>query len=95
MPCIRRHSPCSDGKACAVASDCLSMVCTGGACATPGCHDGVKNGTETDVDCGGGPPTNAPACMPGKSCNVDGDCTAACNYAFHVYGSMDNVNSAY
>ena len=21
--------------------------------------------------------------------------TAACNYAFHVYGSMDNVNSAY
>ncbi len=40
--------------------------------------DNIKNGTETDVDCGG---SGAPKCAVGKSCLVDGDCTVACNYA--------------
>jgi hypothetical protein len=40
--------------------------------------DGVKNGTETDVDCGG---PSAPKCREGKSCLVDGDCEVACSYA--------------
>lgn len=40
--------------------------------------DGVKDGSETDVDCGG---PNAPPCAEGKSCLVDSDCTVACNYA--------------
>jgi hypothetical protein len=40
--------------------------------------DGIRNGTETDVDCGG---PNAPKCAEGKSCLVDTDCDAACNYA--------------
>ncbi len=38
----------------------------------------VKDGSETDVDCGG---TGAPKCTEGKSCLVDTDCDAACNYA--------------
>jgi hypothetical protein len=33
--------------------------------------DGMKDGTETDVDCGGGA---APACADGKSCAVASDC---------------------
>jgi hypothetical protein len=40
--------------------------------------DGVQNGTETDVDCGG---PSAPKCGDGKRCVADADCTGACNYA--------------
>jgi hypothetical protein len=51
-------------------------VCSGGACAVPRYADGVKNGTETDIDCGGA--VGAPTCADGKVC-VDGarDCTSA------------------
>src|SRR5580704_2994827 len=42
----------------------------------PTCTDGIKNGMETDVDCGG--PTCAP-CAAGKACTVAVDCsTGAC-----------------
>ncbi len=40
---------------------------------TGSCTDGIKNGQETDVNCGG------PDCKPcddGKSCSIDTDCTA-------------------
>lgn len=40
--------------------------------------DGLANGSETDVDCGG---PNAPKCADGKSCLADSDCNVACNYA--------------
>lgn len=43
---------------------------TMGLCA---CQDGVKNGTETDVDCGGGA---CSACGGGKTCLVESDCAA-------------------
>ena len=33
-------------------SDCPGMDCTLGSC-VPNCHDGIQNGTETHVDCGG------------------------------------------
>ena len=39
------------------------------------CSDGIKNLDETDVDCGG----HCPACVQGKSCNLNRDClTALC-----------------
>lgn len=38
------------------------------------CSDGVKNGTETDVDCGGGCPR---ACDLGASCSESADCGVA------------------
>ena len=40
------------------------------------CLDGVKDGDETDVDCGGG--TCGLRCAPGKSCLVTVDCTGSC-----------------
>ncbi|MDB4938472.1 MAG: hypothetical protein JWP87_5444 [Labilithrix sp.] len=49
-----------------------------GTRATAVSTDGLKNGSETDVDCGGG---SAPPCAEGKSCLADGDCTVACSYA--------------
>ena len=37
------------------------------------CTDGVVDGNETDVDCGGG---TCPKCASGKKCKVNGDCTS-------------------
>ena len=41
---------------------------------SPKCDDGVKNGAETDTDCGG--PLCAP-CVPPSACKLDSDCTSA------------------
>ncbi len=49
-------------------------VCDGaGMCVGPSCTDGVKNGTETGIDCGG---SCATKCANGGGCTVDGDCTS-------------------
>ena len=37
---------------------------------SPTCEDGILNGDETDVDCGG----NCSACIFGKKCDLDSDC---------------------
>ena len=38
------------------------------------CQDGVKNGSESDVDCGGG---TCPRCAVGKTCTGRADCASA------------------
>lgn len=49
---------------------------TGGAPAVDPCSDGKRNGTETDVDCGG----ECEPCAEGKSCKAGGDCAGGqCN----------------
>ena len=40
------------------------------ACKNATCSDAIKNGTETDVDCGGG----CPKCDVGAACGGQGDC---------------------
>jgi hypothetical protein len=65
-------TPCVNGSHCATSADCTSGVCVGGFCATPVCSDGVQNGVETAVDCGGG---SCPPCAVGLTCNVGSDCT--------------------
>ena len=42
-----------------------------GKCTTPACNDGVRNGAETDVDCGGG---ECPGCDETRQCLRKGDC---------------------
>jgi hypothetical protein len=42
--------------------------------ARPNCNDGKKNGTETDVDCGGG---KCSRCGLDKTCNSRDDCISA------------------
>ncbi|MBX3224369.1 MAG: hypothetical protein KF795_27890 [Labilithrix sp.] len=70
--CPPSHQP---GARCAGPADCDSAVCgPDGTCAAPTSSDGVKNGSETDVDCGGGAPTNAPKCAAGKACREATDC---------------------
>jgi hypothetical protein len=56
-----------------VAGDCVSGVCVSNICQVPSCTDVVKNGDETDVDCGGTCPGK---CAAGKACSVPADCQA-------------------
>jgi len=57
---------------CTQTSDCApGLVCVDSTCVSTTCTNGVKDGTETDVDCGG----NCPPCDdPGEGCNDDSDC---------------------
>ncbi|MBX5483557.1 MAG: DUF1565 domain-containing protein, partial [Myxococcaceae bacterium] len=48
-------------------------VCLDGGCAEPDCADGVKNGAETDLDCGG---PCAP-CATGAGCQAPEDCQSS------------------
>ena len=66
---------CEIDETCEVDSDCVSMYCRGkdNVCAEPACDDGVQNGDETDVDCGG---SCGATCESGEMCVVDGDCVS-------------------
>ncbi|HPY19976.1 MAG TPA: hypothetical protein PLM08_19970, partial [Polyangiaceae bacterium] len=66
-------APCADGLKCLEGDDCKSGVCnaTAKTCSAPACDDKVKNGSETDVDCGGSCPNG---CAAGKACKENGDC---------------------
>lgn len=72
---------CSLGKACLADSDCFSGNCNSTLkCANPiataNCSDTLKNGQETDVDCGG----QCPSCENGKTCSTNFDCESGfCN----------------
>ncbi len=65
-------SPCALGRRCDADSDCAESDCNGGKCQAASCTDGEKNGTETDVDCGGG--EECAACGPDKVCTAPTDC---------------------
>jgi hypothetical protein len=64
---------CGTGFMCGAATDCTSGVCAAGTstCNAPGCGDGVLNGVETDVDCGGG---SCLGCVTGLDCSLPRDC---------------------
>jgi hypothetical protein len=56
---------------CAAASDCAAgQVCVSGTCYDP-CADHIKDGSETDIDCGGG---TCGKCQLGASCHFSIDC---------------------
>ena len=59
------------GGGCKATSDCAEGRCVEGVCAAPTPTDGIRNGTETDIDCGG---SNAPACATGRACAIGSDC---------------------
>lgn len=61
----------ASGEACSANADCRSGICQSNVCEAPVCSDGLKNGDETGVDCGG---PDCSACSDGRSCQADGDC---------------------
>jgi len=64
---------CTTGLLCTVDADCASNICDPPTmrCNAPGCGDGVLNGAETDLDCGGG---SCLGCDPGEACVLPRDC---------------------
>jgi cysteine-rich repeat protein len=56
---------------CVGAADCSSKVCMMNQCVPATCADAVKNGSETDTDCGGPDCAN---CLDGKACAASDDC---------------------
>lgn len=86
LRCGGACEPCPARGRCRVDRDCESLVCRLDdlRCAMNTCSDGVKNGAETDIDCGrycrttgtdaGGPA--AKRCAPGQGCEFDSDCRA-------------------
>jgi hypothetical protein len=57
--------------------------CQSGICTTlsPTCTDGIKNGSESDVDCGG----SCPGCTEGQTCASRNDCAGAlCHTVLHT-----------
>src|SRR5690242_5082084 len=61
------------GESCTTADECRTGVCTGGTCQAATNTDGVRNGDETDVDCGG---SAGPTCASGKRCAADTSCAS-------------------
>jgi hypothetical protein len=68
-------APCAAGKGCLVGTDCTSGLCVSSSgsltCAPGDCTDKMKNGDETDVDCGG---IRCGPCAIGQVCQGDSDC---------------------
>jgi hypothetical protein len=84
---------CAQGKKCKFNTDCQSGACNNGTppnsgftantCVPSLCDDGVKDGNETDVDCGGTSYMGQAACskcQTGQHCGSNNDCvTSACD----------------
>lgn len=67
---------CATGQPCAIDGDCQSTHCIAKVCSVVNCTDKVRNGRETDVDCGG---ADCPVCAPMQVCSAHGDCvTGVC-----------------
>ncbi len=85
-------APCSDNLACKLGTDCISQNCepTSLKCMPISCKDGVKNGAETDLDCGG----NCPSCGYMQACIKSTDCKgASCISNICVESCIDGVKS--
>ncbi len=54
-------------------TSCGGGACQNGRCVAATCSDGIKNGSETGVDCGG----SCPRCANGQSCASRNDCASA------------------
>src|SRR5207244_11018286 len=71
---------CATNGACTAGTDCASGVCntTSHACQAPSCTDGVTNGLESGIDCGG--TSTCARCGTGLGCTMGIDCqSGVCN----------------
>jgi hypothetical protein len=82
-------SPCPDGTHCFNGCNCVSAYCDqashlcqenpSGMPNCDHCQDGVQDGDEADVDCGG-MISGCPGCAPGRRCQAANDCASkTCN----------------
>jgi hypothetical protein len=71
--CLDPAFACDDLRPCESGEDCKNGVCAGGTCQPTSCGDHVKNGNETDIDCGG---ATCNPCEANKMCNMPSDCAS-------------------
>ena len=66
---------CAFGQSCAVDGDCASKRCdlSTSLCLESTCNDGLQNGAETDVDCGG---SGCKPCARNALCFENADCAS-------------------
>ncbi len=62
---------CGIGLNCGANSDCNNNSCFAGKCQIPSCGNLIKDGNETDADCGG---ADCAKCIANKKCAKDEDC---------------------
>lgn len=64
---------CVSGMLCKTGADCKSLVCEPSSqrCIGESCTDTIKNGSETDIDCGG---STCSPCATAKTCAANADC---------------------
>jgi hypothetical protein len=73
---------CPLGAGCESDTDCASGRCTGRVCTD--CGDGVRNGNETGIDCGG----SCGPCAVGIDCLGDSDCASGACQAGRCCGGV-------
>jgi hypothetical protein len=64
-------APCQAGEHCGTNLDCVSQICEGDVCTAFSCEDGVPNGQESAIDCGG---PNCKGCGELEHCESGDDC---------------------
>ena len=69
-------SPAADAQKCVENRDCADGLCFGlaGAKICTSCDNEIKDGLETDIDCGGGTSGRCTPCVDTKTCAVNDDC---------------------
>jgi hypothetical protein len=76
--------PCALGQGCSIDSDCVSNACDylSRTCVADPCADHRRDGSESDIDCGG---TTCAGCALNHFCNSTSDCRAGltCNASFY------------
>jgi hypothetical protein len=72
--------PCEAGRNCTRDVDCVDGFCNRGTCMAPGCTNGVRDGRESSIDCGG---SECPKCIAGAPCSASGDCQSLLCDASH------------
>jgi hypothetical protein len=96
-------APCATGGGCLIANDCQSLVCGANlTCSAPTCGDGVQNGGEAGVDCGGPCPPcghfggSSYSGMPGPTDhvfnNIVGDTNADVSGQTYGYAVSGHIN---
>lgn len=71
---------CAPNLACLTGADCLSAICDPATlkCSGATCSDFVRNGLESDVDCGGGGggTGGCQGCADDRACSIGSDCAS-------------------
>src|SRR5262245_28871072 len=71
IDCSRDCSKCQIVDRSSLDADCDEATCNSGTCTALPCANSVKDGAETDVDCGGG---TCRKCAGARACQVGTDC---------------------